>query len=567
MNRSSRWCVSWSCQVVFLLASLGAPVFAQTERASDQTAGHLSAHSADRTTDRTPGGPSQNTSPPTPQRTSGPLKQASGEARVEHALQAARNNVLDLRALLLEMPKATDLHNHLFGAVYAESLLRAGVEDQLCVNTTTLSFVKTHQDVDVGVKGKPCGEGSVPAVQAYRDQVLYDALVDAFSMRGYVPTPGVTGHDKFFSTFRKFDGTDPRHLGEYVDEVAARAAKQNEQYVELMHTPDFSQAAALAREIGWQDDLAAFRDKLLAHGLRDSVASARAQLNEMEKVRREREHCGEAKETNACQLQVRYLYQILRGFPKEQVFAQTLAGFETVAADSRFVGINFVMPEDGFIAMSDYAVQMRMVEILHGLYPHVHITLHAGEIAPGLVPYEGLCCHIRLAVEQGHAERIGHGVDVMYEDRPYELLEEMAQKHVMVEINLTSEDVILGVTGKSHPFSIYRRFAVPIALSTDDEGVSRIDLTNEYVRAVQTYELHYRDLKQLVRTGLEYSFLPGKSLWLDQDRFQQMHPSCAHDLLAGGKMSDGCTQFLAGSEKAQQQLELERRFHAFESSH
>jgi adenosine deaminase len=475
---------------------------------------------------------------------------------------------LDLRALLFDMPKGTDLHNHLFGAVDAESFIRAGVEDQLCVNTATLSFVKTHQDVDAGVQGKPCGEGSVPAVQAYRDQVLYDALVDAFSMRGYVPTPGVTGHDKFFSTFRKFDGTDPRHLGEYVDEVATRAAKQNEQYLELMHTPDFSQAAALSREIGWQDDLATLREKLLARGLRDSVASARAQLDEMERVRREREHCGDAKETPACRLQVRYLYQVLRGFPKEQVFAQTLAGFETVSADPRFVGINFVMPEDGFISMSDYDVQMRMVEFLHGLYPAVHISLHAGEISPGLVPYEGLCCHIRLAVQQGHAERIGHGVDVMYEDRPYELLEEMAQKHVMVEINLTSNDVILGITGKSHPFPIYRRFGVPVALSTDDEGVSRIDLTNEYVRAVQTFDLHYNDLKQLVRTGLEHSFLPGRSLWQDQDRFKQLNANCAHeDLRSGAKSSVGCAQFLAGSEKAQQQLELERRFRAFEATH
>jgi adenosine deaminase len=545
--------ISWSCRVLFLLALFSWPLLAQDDRAPGST---TAKSPADRAVQRGSQG------------TPGHLPPGSGDARMEHVLQIARNNSLDLRALLFDMPKGTDLHNHLFGAVYAESFIRAGVEDQLCVNTSTLSFVKTRQDVEAGIKGKPCGEGSVPAVQAYRDQVLYDALVDAFSMRGYVPSPGVTGHDRFFSTFRKFDGTDPRHLGEYVDEVASRAARQNEQYIELMHTPDFSQAAALSREIGWQEDLAAFREKLLARGLRESVASARAQLDEMEGVRRQRERCGDVTDSAVCRLQVRYLYQILRGFPKEQVFAQTLAGFETVAADPRFVGINFVMPEDGFISMSDYDVQMHMVGFLHGLYPTVHITLHAGEIAPGLVPYEGLCCHIRLAVEQGHAERVGHGVDVMWEDRPYELLEEMAKKHVMVEINLTSNDVILGVGGKSHPFPIYRRFGVPVALSSDDEGVSRIDLTNEYVRAVQTYELHYSDLKQLVRTGLEHSFLPGPSIWQDQDRFQRLNSSCAReDMRSGVKNSAPCAEFLAGSEKAQQQLELERRFHAFESSH
>ena len=132
------------------------------------------------------------------------------------------------------------------------------------------------------------------------------------------------------------------------------------------------------------------------------------------------------------------------------------------------------------------------------------------EIAPGLVTYEGLYCHIRLAIDDGHAERIGHGVDLMYEDRPYDLLKEMAAKHVMVEINLTSNDVILGVVGDSHPFPLYRKFGVPVTLSTDDEGVSRIDLTHEYVRAVQTYDLHYADLKKLVRTGLEHSFFAGR---------------------------------------------------------
>src|SRR6202007_3070515 len=159
---------------------------------------------------------------------------------------------------------------------------------------------------------------------------------------------------------------------------------------------------------------------------------------------------------------------------------------------------------------------------------------HAGELAEGLVPPEGLCCHIRLAVEQGHAERIGHGVDVMYEERPYELLKEMAAKRVMVEIALTSNDVILGISGKNHPFPIYRKFGVPVALSTDDEGVSRIDITHEYVRAVETYGLRYSDLKQMARTSLEHSFLPGASLWREQDSFTRAAPACLQDALGGG---------------------------------
>jgi adenosine deaminase len=492
---------------------------------------------------------------------------ADGDARAERNLEVARANPLSLRALLIKMPKGADLHNHLSGAVYAESWIRAGAEDGLCVDLAKHSFVRAPATAATqSYAAQPaCAEGQVPAAQAFKDQHLYDDLINAFSMRSFVPSPGVSAHDHFFDTFAKFDGTSPRHTGEWLDEVATRAASQNEQYLELMETPDFTRTATLARELGWQDDFAQFRDSLLAHGLRDDVATARAHFDEADALRFQREHCGMADASPACNVQIRYLYYVLRGFPKEQVFAQALLGFEVASADPRVVGVNIVMPEDGYISMTDYALHMRIFAFLHGLYPKVHISLHAGEISPGLVPYEGLCCHIRLAVEQAHAERIGHGVEVMYENKPHELLKEMAAKHVMVEINLTSNDVILGVSGMEDPFPIYRQFGVPVALSTDDEGVSRIDLTHEYVRAVETYNLHYADLKQLVRTGLEHSFLPGASLWREQDGFGRPVAACAHDSLGGEKRSSACEEFLKSSGKAQQQWELERRFHEFEA--
>src|SRR6267143_3919473 len=486
------------------------------------------------------------------------------EQRMEANLKAARENPLRLRHFLLGMPKGGDLHNHLSGAVYAESWIRAGAEDHLCVDIAKLAFAKPQGSSSSGTE-QPCGDGKVPAADAYKDQHLFDALVDAFSMRGFVPSPGVTAHDHFFDAFSKFGGTDHRHLGEWIDEVATRAAAQNEQYLELMHTPDFSHTAAIAREIGWRDDFNQSRDELLAHGLRDDVGLAKSSLDQAEALRLKREHCEQPDAASACHVQVRYLCQVLRGFPKEQVFAQTLLCFETASADPRFVGINLVMPEDGYTAMADYALHMRIVGFLRAFYPMIHLSLHAGELAPGFVPYEGLCCHIRLAVEQAKAERIGHGVDIIYENHPHALLKEMAANHVMVEINLTSNDVILGVSGKDHPFLLYRMFGVPVALSSDDEGVSRIDLTHEYVRAVQTYDLRYADLKRMVRTSLEHSFLPGGSLWSAPDVFTRAISACSRDSLGTEKPSSGCAAFLKSSERAQQQWELERRFRAFES--
>jgi adenosine deaminase len=511
-------------------------------------------------------------------------ERATPEQRAARAFEAARANPLDLHAFLARMPKGADLHYHLSGGIYAESFIRVAAEEGLCVDLASHSFVKPQAVVQYIPAQLVCGEGKVPAAKAFSDQNLYDALIDAFSMRNFAPTTGISGHDHFFDTFGKFydalfgdNAASHRHSGEWLDEVAARAASQNEQYLELMETPDFSHTAQIAKEIGWREvraplgtsqneDLSQLRTELLARGLRDDIAVARAARDEAETSRRAREHCGEPQEAPACKITIRYLYQVLRGFPKEQVFAQTLLGFEVVSADPRFVGINYVMPEDGVTSMADYALHMKFVGFLHGLYPKVHISLHAGELAPGLVTPDGLCCHIRLAVEEAHAERIGHGVDVMYEDRPYELLKEMAAKHVMVEINLTSNDVILGVKDKDHPLPLYRKYHVPVALSTDDEGVSRIDMTREFVRAAETYAMSYTDLKQMVRTGLEHNFLPGASLWREPDNFTHPAPACAEETSDAAKPSAPCAAYLKSSEKAQQQWELERRFREFEAS-
>jgi len=218
------------------------------------------------------------------------------------------------------------------------------------------------------------------------------------------------------------------------------------------------------------------------------------------------------------------------------------------------------------MAMSEYHRQMLMLDYLHSVYPTVHISLHAGELAPGLVPPNGLRFHIREAVDLGHAERIGHGVDIMYENEPQALLKEMADRHILVEINLTSNDVILGVSTNHHSLPAYRAAGVPVALSTDDEGVSRIDLTHEYTRAAIDFHLDYLDLKNMARASLEHSFLPGPSLWQQPDTFTRTIPDCAGQPLGAAKPPSKCLTFLNSSEKAAQQWELEHRYDLFESN-
>lgn len=483
------------------------------------------------------------------------------QARAAHAFdEGRREGPAALRAFLYGMPKGADLHMHLSGAVYAETFIREAGEDRDCVDSAQLLIDDAHH-----APGCPAGES--PAASAPADQHLYNELIDALSMRTFVPSTGDSSHDHFFATFERF-GDDKRFAGEWIDQVATRAAAQNEQYLEIMQTPDYKPVRTLAEQLGWNPDLATFRRKLLAEpAFQATVASTKADFSKALHQRAALEHCGESNAAPACAITVRFLYQVSRGFPPERVFAQTLLGFEVAAADPDVVGINFVMPEDGYIAVRDYRLQMYMLDYLHSQYPKVNISLHAGELAQGMVPPDGLTFHIRSAVEQGHAERIGHGVDVMFEDHPWQLMKEMADRHIMVEINLTSNDVILNVKGRDHPFMLYGKMGVPVALSTDDEGVSRIDLTHEYVRAADTYPLTYLDLKRMARTSLEHAFLPGESLWerTTPEKLETPVAACRGQL-GEAEPHGACATLLQTSQKAQQEWELERRFHAFEST-
>ncbi len=240
-----------------------------------------------------------------------------------------------------------------------------------------------------------------------------------------------------------------------------------------------------------------------------------------------------------------------------------LMGFELASHDSRVVGLNLVQPEDWYVPMRDFHLHMEMLNYLKSVYPNVHLTLHAGELRPGMVPTDGLRSHIRESIELGKAERIGHGVDVMYEENPHELLATMARRNVMVEICLTSNDEILGVRGRQHPLAMYLKAGVPVALATDDEGVSRSEMTMEYERAVLDQGLDYPTLKRMARTSLEHSFLPGSSLWSDAHKFTAVH-ECANDRPTTVP-NPACMKFLSGSEKAREQWRLEHRLADFES--
>lgn len=473
--------------------------------------------------------------------------QGSAEEQAARYFDRIRGDSVALGIFVREMPKGGDLHSHLSGAIYAESYLRWAAEDGLCVNTAQMSIVP------------PCTpDETLRLASSVADtSLLYARLVDAMSMRNWDSTK-ISGHDQFFSTFGRFNSTD-RRGGDMLAEAATRAATGGVRYLELMMTPDRGAARALGNRAGWTDDFPRMRDTLLALGLPEVARAAAARLDSVEARRDTVLGClpGHARQAG-CDVEVRWLYQVARGSPPQQVFAQILLGFLMAAQDRKVVGLNLVQPEDGAISMRDYSLQMRMIQYLRGFYPGVRVTLHAGELAPGLVPDEGLRFHIREAVRVAGARRIGHGVDVMHEDSARELMAQMAREGVMVEIALTSNDVILGIRGPAHPLHAYMAAGVPVALATDDEGVARSEMTMEYLKAVRDQALGYPALKTMARTSLQHAFIQGEPLWRD---LNTLAPTAA---CAGGWETSRCRAFLARSPRARLQRDLERRFGWFE---
>ena len=187
------------------------------------------------------------------------------------SFEAARADHTSLRAFLQRMPKGGDLHTHLWGAVYAERFIAWATAQGLCVERATTSLTQP-----------PCDKsrGTLPASEARRDQQLYDRLVDAFSMRAFLPTTAVpTGHDQFFATFDKFGAAaGPEFVAMMLNQLRQYQA-ENVQYVEVMTSFDCAGDRDKFRTaISDKADDAARLAALQASGLEQCVATNRREL-------------------------------------------------------------------------------------------------------------------------------------------------------------------------------------------------------------------------------------------------------------------------------------------------
>ena len=462
-----------------------------------------------------------------------------------------KSNAVLLRDFFLEMPKGADLHIHLDGAVWAESYIRWAAEDGLCIelNSHTITI-------------PPCNElhGKPPASQVLANNVLYNEAIDAMSMRDFVPG-AESGHDHFFNTFSKFSAVVPLRTGDMLAEVVRRAADNGVMYLEPIFPPGVD-LTDVVNQVEYMEDYALLRERLIQEGVFSAIPASidylSATINKKDEILR----CGTGLAHPGCDVALRFIPYTVRTESNLQVFAQFLFNSELVKRDSRFVSHDLVAPEDDPSSLENYTAQIEMLRYLRSVYPEVKITLHAGELWPPYAEGEDLTFHIRQAATLAGAERIGHGVDLTYEDGYPEIIDYLKSNDILVAILLTSNDDVLDISGSEHPFPLYLDAGVPVMLSTDDPGVERIDLTHEYVRATQSYDLSYETVTYLNHNGLQYSYLPGKALFSTTNPPVVVEP-CRNDVLGAEEPTGECTKFLSDNDRASVQWELKRRLNKF----
>lgn len=494
------------------------------------------------------------------------------ELQVRDHMESIRGDSSALRTFLQDMPKGGDLHSHTSGAITTEKLIQWGAEDGACVNPTTY------------VASNPCQAGATPLSATASDRNFYNSVLSAWSMENH-PGPLLSAHQHFFDAFGKYGAvqTDARNDDSYAD-ILSKAGQNKQVYVELMQGFGSGAGGNIASGLFGPSDawdattLLAKRQQIIAvpsftTALNNQATSIAATL----KGTRELLGCNTASPDPGCDVDVRLIVSANRTGTRAAVFGQWVYAYELAQIVPEIVGINLVSPEENANSLAYYNDEMFALGVLDDFNDStpgrktVHISLHAGELIPEVLTpatQDHMTFHIRNAVEKAHAERIGHGVDVLTEtagDGVEDLLKDMSAAGVTVEICLTSNKVLLGASGTKHPLSKYLEQKVPVALSTDDQGILRGTITDEYVAAATDQGLDYSKLKYMARVSLENAFVEGDSLWSQSEGYGQPVSACAKQDLGVEPASAACQDFLNANKRAALQWKLEGQLTAFEN--
>ncbi len=432
--------------------------------------------------------------------------------RTEKYFDHIRSTESELTTFFQAMPKGGDLHNHFTGAIFPEEYYDIARDSGFYVNLNTFSlYAPQTNSYDPGVV----------KIKTYTGPVdIRTNLIENWSIRNYTSSEGAPD-DFFFSTFGKFGALVPGNETKYLMNLKKRYISENIQYLETMFlraTYDHTNKALVGYLSSKDADLEkiqAVHDKAALYKVLDEIYSELTTKYSFTDVANSfsqnvKSLYAKSALPNGADsaLELRFLNYCSRTLPPSDVFGQLVLSF--LSCDNELiVGVNIVAPENNPTSMQDYWLHTMYFAYLHEKFPQVKYSMHAGELTMNQVKPEDLHWHIRQAVLEAGANRIGHGVDLPFERDCLALLDTMAARKTAIEINLTSNEFILGVKDGFHPFPLYFSHHVPIVISTDDAGILRTNHTDQFVLLAKRYsEVKYKDIKQFVYNSIDYSFMP-----------------------------------------------------------
>ncbi|MBC5614554.1 hypothetical protein [Bacteroides hominis] len=445
--------------------------------------------------------------------------------------EGIKDNAAALRKFFTAMPKGGDIHNHLTGSAYAETYFELAVKYNMYVDMETGKLYK-----------EPPKDGKVIQLSKEMDALHNHrmTLIDKWSIRNFQPYKYPLGPDEyFFGTFGLLSALTSIHdyddefslnnLAYLMHELKVRAFRENVQYLEVIGiAPVIPEDCFLEGHVyNYYDSrlkkyLKTNKYDIIKQSLRQVLDIFEETKNAQKNVEdyfafvqniEEKSNTFKTHLNNINEIECRYQGYAVRGLEPLIVFAQLYVVYKACLKDGSgmlLAGCNIVAAENGEKAMMYYDLHMLMFQVLTEKYKSVNVSLHAGELTLGLIRPEHLTYHIGNAIKYSMTRRIGHGVCLPFELDSDTILQTMQQegKKIPVEINLTSNEFILGVKDTEHPITLYHKAGVPIIISTDDPGILRTSLTEQYTLATLRYGFSYDEIKQFVYNSIKYSFLP-----------------------------------------------------------
>jgi adenosine deaminase len=126
-------------------------------------------------------------------------------------------------------------------------------------------------------------------------------------------------------------------------------------------------------------------------------------------------------------------------------------------------------------------------------------TIHAGEDGPAE--------NIAIAIRQLGCERIDHGFRLLDDAG---LTAEIVERQIPLDVCPTSNVMIANVVPSvaDHPFARQREAGVLATLNSDDPGMMRFDIADEYVAVARAFDYSLEDMEDISLAGIDACWAP-----------------------------------------------------------